>query len=191
MSTKNPLRTEPSSAPNLVGHGHFIQSQQKAVGPALHRRVQRHMVGRTTQPLRSGAMVPSRGSGPAPAHAWGRGGPAAAALFTQVLILGLLGVWAAAAAIGGGSGDRVSLALLALLTLTMGVGLAFVARGLANGRRWARSPAVVWELIMVPVGVSLAQGIPLAGAVVLATAAVVLVGTFASTRRQPEARAPE
>ena len=115
-----------------------------------------------------------------PADPHRRGSTAALALLGQALVVAVLGLWAAVVGIGGHAHDRVSDALLALLAVATGVGLAFVGRGLAAGARWARAPAMVWELIMLPVGISLAQGIPIAGALLLASAVVVLVGVFAA-----------
>lgn len=48
--------------------------------------------------------------------------------------------------------------MAALLTLLGGVGLLLVARGLDRGRRWARAPALVTQLLVVPVGAGLVQG---------------------------------
>jgi hypothetical protein len=67
----------------------------------------------------------------------------------------------------------------ALLALSAGAGLLVVGRGLLHGRRWARAPALVTNLILVPVAVGLLQsgrwyvGIPL-----LAWAAAVVVLLF-------------
>jgi hypothetical protein len=44
------------------------------------------------------------------------------------------------------------------LALAAAVGLALVARGLLHGRRWARSPALVTNLLVVPVAIGLLQG---------------------------------
>lgn len=108
-----------------------------------------------------------------------RGGSTAAlAVLGQALVLALLGLWVAVLAFGAHNHDRVSDALLALLAVITGLGLALIGRGLAAGARWARAPALVWELIMLPVGISLAQGIPIAGALLLASAVIVLVGIF-------------
>ena len=46
----------------------------------------------------------------------------------------------------------------ALLTLLGGVGLLLVARGLARARRWARAPALVTQLLVLPVAWGLVQG---------------------------------
>ncbi|HET7408415.1 MAG TPA: hypothetical protein VFJ21_14930 [Mycobacteriales bacterium] len=75
----------------------------------------------------------------------------------------------------------------AALTAATGAGLLWVARGLAGLRRWARSPAVLTQLLAVPVGVSLLQvGLTAYGAVVVAVPAIVLLLLLGS----PQARAP-
>lgn len=48
--------------------------------------------------------------------------------------------------------------MAALLTLLAGLGLLAVARGLRRGRRWARAPAMVTQLLVLPVAVGLVQG---------------------------------
>jgi len=68
------------------------------------------------------------------------------------------------------------------LTLLAGAGLLQVGRGLLRARRWARSPALVTNLILVPVAVGLLQGgrwylgVPL-----IAAAATVVVLLFSSS----------
>jgi hypothetical protein len=42
--------------------------------------------------------------------------------------------------------------LIGALSMLGGAGLALVARGLAGRRAWARSPALVWQMIMVGSG---------------------------------------
>jgi hypothetical protein len=64
------------------------------------------------------------------------------------------------------------------LALLAAVGLLLVGRGLFRARRWARSPALVTNLILVPVAIGLLQGgrwyvgVPLLG---VAVAVVVLL----------------
>ena len=76
--------------------------------------------------------------------------------------------------------------MAALLTLLGGVGLLLVARGLDRGRRWARAPALVTQLLVVPVGAGLVQGgrwyvgVPLIG---WALAVLVLLFTPAVAER--------
>lgn len=48
--------------------------------------------------------------------------------------------------------------MAALLTLVAGLGLLAVARGLRGRRRWARAPALVTQLLVLPVGAGLVQG---------------------------------
>jgi hypothetical protein len=48
--------------------------------------------------------------------------------------------------------------MAALLTLLAGLGLLAVARGLRRARRWARAPALVTQLLALPVAWGLVQG---------------------------------
>jgi hypothetical protein len=104
---------------------------------------------------------------------------AALVVFGQAVSVVGLGLWAAVEGIAGHVEDRVAAELMAALALLTGVALALAARGLFFARRWARAPVVVWEMIMLPVGLSLFRAIPAAGAVVLAGAAAVLLALFA------------
>ena len=54
--------------------------------------------------------------------------------------------------------DRAGAVAAGIIALICGVGLLLVARGLAGARRWARSPALVIQLLAVPVAVGLLQG---------------------------------
>ena len=56
------------------------------------------------------------------------------------------------------TGDPVRALVTAALALAAGAGLALVARGLLHRRRWARAPALVTNLILLPVGYGLVQG---------------------------------
>jgi hypothetical protein len=68
------------------------------------------------------------------------------------------------------------------LTLLAGVGLLLVGRGLLRARRWARSPALVTNLILVPVAVGLLQGGRWSlGVPLIAAAATVVVLLFSSS----------
>ncbi len=75
---------------------------------------------------------------------------------------------------------RVARALIAaLLTLLGGAGLLLVARGLGRGRRWARAPALVTQLLALPVAFGLVQGGRwYVGAPLVAWALAVLVLLF-------------
>ena len=80
-------------------------------------------------------------------------------------------------------GDRATLlgaALLAVLLVAWGAGLGLAARGLWDGRRWARSPVVVTELLLLAVGIPLVQGAGRAAGIVLVVVAVVELGAVLS-----------
>ena len=80
--------------------------------------------------------------------------------------------------IRGEAKDRIGALVLALVTLVLAAGLGAVANGVLTGRRWARSPALVWQLLQVLVALSgTVDPRPLAvGLIVLAVA--VAVGLF-------------
>ena len=80
-------------------------------------------------------------------------------------------------------GDRTTLlgaGLLAVLLLAWGAGLGLAARGLWEGRRWARSPVVVTELLLLAVGIPLVLGAGRPAGVVLVVVAVVVLGAVLS-----------
>ena len=85
---------------------------------------------------------------------------ARAALLVAVegLALVVLGVGYGAAGLVGDPFDRTATLLEAGLAVLAGVLVLLVARGLADVRGWSRSPAVVVQLLALPVGVGLVQG---------------------------------
>ena len=54
--------------------------------------------------------------------------------------------------------DRTRALVAALLTLVVAVGLGLVAWGLVRARRWARAPALVVNLLVLPVAFDLVRG---------------------------------
>jgi hypothetical protein len=60
-------------------------------------------------------------------------------------------------AIGEGS-DPARVLMSALLILLGGVALAVVCRGWVRGAAWPRTPTIVWNLLLLPVGIGLIQG---------------------------------
>jgi hypothetical protein len=56
------------------------------------------------------------------------------------------------------STSRGGAAVSAVLVLLTAFGLLLCAKGLREGRRWARSPVLVLEVIAVPVAIGLLQG---------------------------------
>lgn len=97
----------------------------------------------------------------------------------QGLLLGVLAVLVGVDAVTGRAVDTAASAFMTGLGLLAFVGLLLVARGLARRRRWARSPALLTQVIAIPVAVAVSQagqyayGVPL-GIVAVLTAAALL-----------------
>jgi hypothetical protein len=105
---------------------------------------------------------------------------AAAAVLVLVEAAGLV-LYAVVAAVQALRGDRSSVLgalLLVLILLVWAAGLAVAARGLWQVRRWARSPVVVSELLLLAVGIPLVQG---TGAAVGAVGVCVVALAVATT----------
>ena len=87
----------------------------------------------------------------------------------------LLGVGYGLAGVLGDPFDRTATLLEAAFAVLGGVLVLLVARGLARRRGWSRSPALVLQLLALPVGVGLVQGqVWYAAVPVLGLAAAVL-----------------
>ena len=83
---------------------------------------------------------------------------AAALVALEGLALVVLGVVYGAAGVLGDPFDRTATLLEAGLAVLVGGLVLLIARGLADVRWWARSPAVVVQLLALPVGYGLVQG---------------------------------
>jgi hypothetical protein len=68
---------------------------------------------------------------------------------------------------------RRNVAMLVVLLGLLGIGLLLVARGVLSGRRWARSPAVTWQVLLLAVAWYVVSAGHLLAGVVLAVVAVV------------------
>jgi len=97
-----------------------------------------------------------------------------------------LAIFAAATIVEAARGDRASLGsagLLALLAVAWCVGLGAAVVGLLRGRRRARAPVVVSEILLLSIGIPLAQsaqtGQKWLGAFVIASAVVGLAACMA------------
>ncbi len=103
-----------------------------------------------------------------------------AALAQGLQALLLLGVGGVTAVLGitDASNDLLNGVLVGTLAIAGGLGLVAVARGLLGAQGWARAPALVWQLICVPVGFTILDDIPALGWALLVSSAVVLVGLF-------------
>jgi O-antigen/teichoic acid export membrane protein len=84
------------------------------------------------------------------------------------------------AATGHRPHDSADLWLVVVMAAIGAAGLGLVVRGIARGRRWARSPAVLTQLIVLPIGGSaLGHGGVLAGVPLLVCGLAGLFGLFA------------
>jgi hypothetical protein len=104
---------------------------------------------------------------------------AAVAQGLQALLLLGLGLATLIVGITDDSEDLRGAGLVAVLALVGGAALVAVARGLLGAQGWARAPALVWQLIMIPVGFTTLDDRPDVAYPLLASVALVLVGLFA------------
>ncbi len=103
----------------------------------------------------------------------------------QGLALTVLGGGYLVAGLVGEPFDRAATVLQGAFAIGAGVLVVLVARGLLQRRGWSRSPAVVLQLLALPVGYGLVQGRVLYAAVpVLGLALVVLYLLASAEARQ-------
>ena len=96
----------------------------------------------------------------------------------EALLLAGYAVFVVVESLRGEAQDRIGALVLAVVALALAGGLGAVATGVLAGRRWARSPALVWQLLQVLVALSGTLE-PRALAVVLVVLAVaVALGLF-------------
>jgi hypothetical protein len=108
---------------------------------------------------------------------------AAVVVGLQALALVVFAVFYLVAFVQGGSDNAPRVLSSVVLIAVFAAGLAFLARGLLTGHPAVRTPTVVWELLLLPVGVGLVQsGQALIGAVVLVASVVCLVAVALSRR---------
>lgn len=104
---------------------------------------------------------------------------AAVVTLAEALLVGVLAVLVGVDAVTGRVANVPASAFMTGLGVLVFVALLLVGRGLVRRRRWARSPALVTQIIAIPVAVALSQagqyayGIPL-GIVAVLTAAALL-----------------
>ena len=99
-------------------------------------------------------------------------------------LLMVLGVGYGVAGAVGDPFDRTATLLEAAFAVLAGVVLLLVARALQGVRGWSRSPAVVLQLLALPVGAGLVQG----GVYVAAVPVLGLAGAVLYQLATPEAR---
>ncbi|MBR7743875.1 hypothetical protein KC207_11295 [Phycicoccus sp. BSK3Z-2] len=88
--------------------------------------------------------------------------------------------------IGEGS-DTGRVVMSAVLIALAGAGLGRLAWGWVRRAWWPRTPTILWNGLMLPVGYSVLQaGTPLVGWAVLVVAVVTLVAALRTPPRQPD-----
>lgn len=87
------------------------------------------------------------------------------------------------AAPGGSSLSDVSHVMFSVITGLFSLGLALVARGLWRGQTWPRTAAVVWLVLLLPVGWALLQaGRGLVGTLILGSVVVGILAVAAESK---------
>lgn len=75
----------------------------------------------------------------------------------QGLLVAVLGALVGVQALRGAADNLPAAEFMAVLGVAAGMGLLLAARGLLMGRRWGRAPALLTQLLCVPVAVALVQ----------------------------------
>lgn len=94
----------------------------------------------------------------------------------------VLGAFSFAMVGAGRADDPSSAALLAGLAVLVGGGLGCASWALWRGARWARSPSLVWQLVMLPVGYGMLDTLRPVGTVLLISAVAAMVSLLALER---------
>jgi hypothetical protein len=111
---------------------------------------------------------------------WRRLG-AGLAVLESLPLIGLAGLYLGELVTSRATVVRNAVMLVVLLG-AVGVGLLVVARGLLAGRRWARSPAVTWQILLLAIAwYVVSSGHLLAGVGVVAVAVVTAVAAVRGT----------
>ncbi len=110
-----------------------------------------HSGGDTAHPSWGLAGVPATPSVPGAARL------AAVLLWAQVVVIaGFVAYFAIEFALGQASDAAAVLTSLSVFVLGA-VGLSLLARAWLSGSRWPRTPTLVWQALLLPIGWSLAQ----------------------------------
>lgn len=118
-----------------------------------------------------------------PRHAGMPGLVAAAIIGVQALGCAIFAVIALFATPRGASLSNTSHLMFSVFTVLFAVGLGLVARGLWQGLSWPRTAAVVWLVLLLPVGWAMVQaGMGLVGALILGSAVVGIVAVAAEIK---------
>ena len=110
---------------------------------------------------------------------------AAALTGVQAVALAGFAVYYVVELVLGEGSDATRVLMSALLIFVAAVVLGVLARGWLGVAAWPRTPTIVWNVILLPVGISLIQGDRvLIGWVVIAVALVVVATAWVT--RDPE-----
>lgn len=117
-----------------------------------------------------------------------RGPRRLAALLTgmQALLLAGFAVYYVVELVLGEGSDATRVLMSALLILVAAAGLGALGRGWLGAATWPRTPTLVWNAILLPIGLSLIQGDRVAVGWVVIVVAVVVIGA-AWVAHDPEA----
>jgi hypothetical protein len=116
-----------------------------------------------------------------------RGSRRLAALITGLQALALAGfaVFYVVELVLGEGSDATRVLMSAVLILVGAVGLGLLVRGWLGTAPWPRTPTIVWNAILLPVGLSLVQGTRvLVGWTVIVVAVVAIVAAWVA--RDPD-----
>ena len=102
----------------------------------------------------------------------------AAGVALEGLLLAAYAVFVVVESLRGEAQDRIGALVLAVVALALAAGLVAVSRGVLTGQRWARSPALVWQLLQVLVALSGTVDPRVLAVVLIVLAAVVCLGLF-------------
>ena len=107
-----------------------------------------------------------------------RGPRRLAALLTGVQALALAGfaVYYVVELVLGAGSDAIRVLMSALLILVGATGLGVLARGWLGVSAWPRTPTIVWNALLVPVGISLIQGNRVLIGWIVVVVAIVTIG---------------
>jgi hypothetical protein len=112
----------------------------------------------------------------------------AAAMCSEAIVVIGAGFVLAIGTLLANASSRAGAAFMALLVLLAGGGLVVVALGLWRGRRAARAPALVWQVLQLAVAVPALGsrpliGVPLIGLAVVVTAGLLIPGIVGDPRQ--------
>lgn len=103
-----------------------------------------------------------------------------------VVIVGFVVFYVVELASGQGE-DRTRVVMSCVVFLIMAAGLGVLTRGLLRNASWSRTPTVLWNALLVPVGISLIQAAQVWVGVVVMVAAVGTIGAVLAARRGDQA----